>query len=173
MGWGAMARLGTRLAVMMYVRFPRSLRNVEDLLFERGIDMCHETVRLRWNRFGSLSGEYDHLRDRIAEVNEKLQSWHRSEKCGRRLAQIPGLGPIGRHAAETAGATGLLLGTTFCRPDRVHTKGPLDPRNGAARDHHPCRQRGFAKSACPGDLTAATVQGRSRARSLCTGSLAP
>lgn len=41
-----------RLVVMMYVRFPLSLRNVEDLLFERGIDVCHETVRLWWNRFG-------------------------------------------------------------------------------------------------------------------------
>jgi putative transposase len=30
----------TRLVVMMYVRFPLSLRNVEDLLFERGIDVC-------------------------------------------------------------------------------------------------------------------------------------
>ncbi len=34
-----------RLAVMMYVRYPLSLRQVEDLLFERGIDICHETVR--------------------------------------------------------------------------------------------------------------------------------
>jgi len=34
-----------RLVLMMYVRFPLSLRNVEDLLFERGIDLCHETVR--------------------------------------------------------------------------------------------------------------------------------
>jgi len=32
--------------VMMYVHFPLSLRNVEDLFFERGIDICHETVRL-------------------------------------------------------------------------------------------------------------------------------
>jgi putative transposase len=39
---------------MMYVRFPLSLRNVEDLLFERGIDICHETVRHWWNRFGPL-----------------------------------------------------------------------------------------------------------------------
>ncbi|GAA4644487.1 IS6 family transposase [Pontixanthobacter gangjinensis] len=43
-----------RLVVMMYVRFPLSLRNVEDLLFERGIDVCHETVRLYWNRFGPM-----------------------------------------------------------------------------------------------------------------------
>ena len=41
-----------RLAVMMHVRFPLSLRNVEDLLHERGIDICHETVRAWWNRFG-------------------------------------------------------------------------------------------------------------------------
>jgi putative transposase len=34
-----------RLTVTMYVRFPLSLRQVEDLLFERGIDICHETVR--------------------------------------------------------------------------------------------------------------------------------
>jgi putative transposase len=39
---------------MMCVRFPLSLRNVEDLLFERVIDICHETVRLWWNRFGPL-----------------------------------------------------------------------------------------------------------------------
>ena len=35
-----------RLVVMMYVRYPLSLRNVEDLLAERGIDISHETVRL-------------------------------------------------------------------------------------------------------------------------------
>jgi putative transposase len=34
-----------RLAVMLYIRFPLSLRNVEDLLHERGIDISHETVR--------------------------------------------------------------------------------------------------------------------------------
>ncbi len=34
-----------RLAVMMYVGFPLSLRQVEDLFHERGIDICHETVR--------------------------------------------------------------------------------------------------------------------------------
>jgi transposase-like protein len=43
-----------RLAVMMYIRYPLSLRQVEDLLFERGIDICHETVRFWWNRFGPL-----------------------------------------------------------------------------------------------------------------------
>ena len=39
---------------MMYVRFPLSLRNVEDLLHERGIEISHETVRFWWNRFGPM-----------------------------------------------------------------------------------------------------------------------
>ena len=43
-----------RLAVMLYVRFPLSLRNVEYLLHERGIDVSHETVRFWWNRFGPM-----------------------------------------------------------------------------------------------------------------------
>jgi putative transposase len=43
-----------RLAVMMYVRFPLSLRNVEDLLHERGIDISHETIRFWWDRFGPI-----------------------------------------------------------------------------------------------------------------------
>jgi putative transposase len=45
-----------RPIVMMYVRYPHplSLRQVEDLLFERGIDICHETVRLWWNQFGPI-----------------------------------------------------------------------------------------------------------------------
>jgi putative transposase len=43
-----------RLAVMLYVRFPLSLRNVEDLLHERGIEVSHETVRFWWQRFGPM-----------------------------------------------------------------------------------------------------------------------
>ena len=43
-----------RLVVMMYIKYPLSLRNVEDLLAERGIDICHETVRFWWNRFGPM-----------------------------------------------------------------------------------------------------------------------
>ena len=43
-----------RLAVMMYVRYPVSLRQGEGLLCARGIDSCHETVRDWWNRFGPV-----------------------------------------------------------------------------------------------------------------------
>ena len=43
-----------RLLVMLYIRFPLSLRNVEDFLHERGIEVSHETVRFCWNRFGPI-----------------------------------------------------------------------------------------------------------------------
>ena len=43
-----------RLTVMMYIRYPLSLRQLEDILFERGIDICHETIRFWWNRFGPM-----------------------------------------------------------------------------------------------------------------------
>jgi hypothetical protein len=39
---------------MLYARYPLSLRNVEDLLHERGIAISHETVRSWWNRFGPM-----------------------------------------------------------------------------------------------------------------------
>ncbi len=73
-----------RLAVIMYIRYPLSLRQVEDLLFERGIDICHETVRLWWNRFGPIFA---------AEIRKKRSAnlrawpqwrWHLDEGAPRR-----------------------------------------------------------------------------------------
>jgi putative transposase len=68
-----------RLVVMMYVRFPLSLRNVEDLLFERGIDICHETVRLWWNRFGPMFAA-DIRRQRVQAMRGiRHCRWHLDE----------------------------------------------------------------------------------------------
>jgi len=68
-----------RLVVMMYVRYPLSLRNVEDLLFERGIDICHETVRLWWGRFGPMfAGEI--RRRRVHHMRQFTHwRWHLDE----------------------------------------------------------------------------------------------
>lgn len=43
-----------KLAIMFYVRFPLSLRNVEDILHMRGIDITHETVRYWWTKLGPI-----------------------------------------------------------------------------------------------------------------------
>jgi len=68
-----------RLEVLMYVRFPLSLRSVEGLLFERGIDICHETVRLWWNRFGPLFAA-DIRRQRVSRMRGfRHWNWHLDE----------------------------------------------------------------------------------------------
>ena len=68
-----------RLVVMLYVRFPLSLRNVEDLLFERGIDIYHETVRFWWNRFGPMFAA-DIRRQRISRMKGfRHWRWHLDE----------------------------------------------------------------------------------------------
>ena len=53
----------------MYVKLPLSPRNVDGLLAGRAIDICHETVRLRWNRFGQMY---------IAEIRRKRVQWVRA-----------------------------------------------------------------------------------------------
>ena len=64
---------------MMYVRFPLSLRNVEDLLAERGIDICHKMVRMSWNRFGPLFA-VDIKRQRISRMRGfRNLRWHVDE----------------------------------------------------------------------------------------------
>src|ERR671918_2486828 len=74
-----------RLTVMLYIRYPLSLRQVEDLLFERGIDICHKTVRLWWNRlapgrgfrldevFVKINGEMHYLWRAVDHEGEVLE----------------------------------------------------------------------------------------------------
>jgi len=78
-----------RLVVMMYVRLPLSLRNVEDLLFERGIDICHETVRHWWNRVGPLFAADVH-RQRVSRMRGfRHWRWHLDEMYVPRGAAKP------------------------------------------------------------------------------------
>lgn len=67
-----------RVAVMMYIRFPLSLRNVEDLLHEPGIDICHETVRFWWNRFGPMFAAEIRKR-RVEGMRSSNWRWHLDE----------------------------------------------------------------------------------------------
>ena len=67
-----------RLAVMMYIRFALSLRQVEDLLSERGIDICHETVWFWWNRFGPLFAAQIRRR-RVYHHSYPNWRWHLDE----------------------------------------------------------------------------------------------
>ena len=71
-----------RLAVMMYVRSPLSLRQIEDRLCERGIDLCHETVRYWWHRVGPLCAAEIRTR-RVHHRCYSLWRWHLDEVRGR------------------------------------------------------------------------------------------
>ena len=59
-----------KLAVMYYVRYPLSLRQVEDILHERGMDVCHETIRYWWDKFGPLFSK--HIKN---NSNYKVSNW--------------------------------------------------------------------------------------------------
>ena len=68
-----------RLVVMMYVRFPLSLRNVEDLLAQHGYDISYETVRFWWNRFGPMFAS-DIRRQRASRMRGfRHWRWHLDE----------------------------------------------------------------------------------------------
>jgi putative transposase len=67
-----------RLTVMMYIRYPLALRQVEDLLFERGIDISHETVRFWWNRFGPMLAA-DIRKRRVDRHLYSTWRWHLDE----------------------------------------------------------------------------------------------
>ena len=67
-----------RLPVMMYIGSPLSLRQVEDVLFERGIDICHETIRLWWNRFGPWFAAEIRKR-RVHDASYSRWRWHLDE----------------------------------------------------------------------------------------------
>ena len=60
------------------MRFPLSLRDVEDLLHERGIEVSHETVRFWWQRFGQLFAS-GIRKIRIAGLKSSHWQWHLDE----------------------------------------------------------------------------------------------
>jgi len=62
-----------QVGVLMYVRFPLSLPNVEDLLHERGIDICRETIRQWDDRFGTYFA--NKIRKRRSEAMRQLPQW--------------------------------------------------------------------------------------------------
>ncbi len=67
------------LAVMLYIRFPLSLRNVEDLLHERGVEISHEIVCYWWNLFGPIFAA-EIRRKRVDRMSQcRKWRWHLDE----------------------------------------------------------------------------------------------
>jgi putative transposase len=89
-----------RLAVMLCIRFPRSLRNVEGLLNERGVEISHETVRLWWNRFGPMFAS--EIRGKRVEAMRACRQWRRH--LGEVLVKINGVAHTLWRAVDHEGA---------------------------------------------------------------------
>ncbi len=81
----------TRLTVMMYFCHPLSLRQVEDLLLELGLDICYETVRFWWNRFDPmLAAEIKNDAFIIVRIPDGAGAWTRCPwwHCQRKILGI-------------------------------------------------------------------------------------
>ncbi len=100
-----------RLAVMIYVRYPLSLRLVKDLPFERGIGICYETVRLWCNRFGPIFAAEIRKR-RIDNRCYSRWRWHLDEV----FVRINGKTPYLWRAVDHEG--GVLEAFATMRRDR-------------------------------------------------------
>ena len=64
-----------RLAVWLYYRFTTSLRDVEEMLAERGIDVSYETIRCWANKFGRPSPPTSAAPDRVPTASGTSTKW--------------------------------------------------------------------------------------------------
>lgn len=131
--------------------------------------MADESVpALARDLFASLADELAQLRERLNEIEARLLTWYRSNECCRRLATIPGVGPIGavllvmKAPAPEQFASGrqfaAWMGLTPPDP-----QGSLDSRQGQARCHYARRRRGPAQDTGRGrDFAASTGESRQR-----------
>ena len=82
-----------RLAVMLYVCHPFSLRNAQGPLHERGIDICHETVSFCWNPlWNAVARDIRKRRVRAIECSLGISSSQRlvQERAGLRRLLVSG-----------------------------------------------------------------------------------
>jgi len=79
----------------------KGLDKIEPLLARIAQDEC--VPALARDLFAVQGREYGQLQAELKAIEIKLRAWHRANADSRRLAQIPGVGPIG--------ATGLVMKT--------------------------------------------------------------
>jgi putative transposase len=134
----------------MYVRYPLSLRNVEDLLAERGIDISHETVRFWWNRFGPMFAAEIRKR-RVAHMRGCPQwRWHLDEvfvKVNGKLCYLwravdhegEVLEAVATMKRDKAAALSAAMNEIGVAAERHEVGGRLNNR--AENSHQPFRRR--------------------------------
>ena len=121
-----------RLAVWLYFRFTTSLRDVEEMLAERGIDVTYETVRSWANQFGPAiaanirrkRGRADsvwHLDEMVVRINGvRMFMWRAVDKEGEVLDVLV---QKRRNKAAALKLVRRLLKNQGCTPDEIVTDG--------------------------------------------------
>ena len=121
-----------RLAVWLYFRFTMSLRDVEEMLAERGIDVSYETVRCWANKFGpviaanirSMRGRADcvwHLDEMVVRINSvRMFMWRAVDKEGEVLDMLV---QKRRNKAAAMKLLRKLLKNQGFVPERIVTDG--------------------------------------------------
>jgi transposase len=71
----------------------KGLIRIEQLLERVATDMT--LPALARELFALHAKEYEQLNLQLEKVEARLMAWHRADACSQRLAQIPGIGPIG------------------------------------------------------------------------------
>ena len=96
-----------------------------------------------------LARQYGAIGAEIASIDKSIMALHRACEASRRLAEIPGIGPIGATAlvAEIGDWKTLLVGAQSCGLDRVGAEAAQHWRQGQARQHHQAGQSIFAVAA--------------------------
>ena len=137
-----------RQAVWLYFRFTLSLRDVEDLLAERGIDVSYETVRCWVDKFGRAiaanirrsrprPGSVWHLDEMVVRINGKrMFMWRAVDDEGEVLDAL-----VQKRRNKRAALKLLrkLLKRQGYTPDEIVTDGL--PSYGAALETLGCRSR--------------------------------
>lgn len=144
-----------RYAVWLYYRFTLSLRDVEDLLAERGIDVTYETVRCWANKFGpafaanirrarSRADGVWHLDEMVVRINGKrMFMWRTVDREGEVLDVLV---QKRRNKAAALKLLRKLLKNQGAPPEKIITDGLASYRAalkvlGCQHKHQPGRLR--------------------------------
>jgi hypothetical protein len=137
-----------RLAVMLYIRFPLSLRNVEDLLHERGIEISHETVRYWWNRFGPRVAAEIRSR-RVERMRSSPQwRWHLDEMFVKINGEVHYLWRAVDHEGEVLES--FVTRPQSCAEVPEESDAPAWIARGNRDRSSAVIRRGFARDRCHG-----------------------
>jgi len=145
----------SRLAVWLYFRFTTSLRDVEEILAERGIDVSYETVRCWASKFGPAiaanirraRGRADsvwHLDEMVVRINGKrMFMWRAVDKEGEVLDVLV---QKRRNKAAALKLLRKLLKNQGFMPEQIVTDGLASYKAamkilGCRHRHHPGRLR--------------------------------